>query len=282
VHTATCKWMQVLGQAQVQTWLSAGAFEACKVEVENGLWPQHREDYWWLIQIITPIARLPPELLQQIFLIVIDNDNDSPSVLMRVSKYWYSTVTGIWVSLKLGKTTSKNAVNRKLKRKQPLLDVLVDTEIDRHHFTPSDGAYHGIFAAMQATSRWRSLVVESFPTETDLPEHLVNRGLRKCSDPVLSHLRTLIIKCPCEISPLLDRLLHILGNTASSELTTVTINSENVISFLLPTYSILHLPFRHRSLSRRSRIAQSSRPSISPTSTGNPYCLSSPSSRLSR
>jgi len=39
VRKATCKWMQVLGQAQVQTWLRVGAFEACKVEVENGLWP---------------------------------------------------------------------------------------------------------------------------------------------------------------------------------------------------------------------------------------------------
>jgi len=90
---------------------------------------------------------------------------------------------------------------------------------------------------MQATSRWRTLVVESFPTQADLPEDLVNRGLQQCSDPVLRRLRTLIIKCPCEMSPLLEHLLRILGNTASRELTTVTINSQIVISFLVPTYS---------------------------------------------
>jgi len=39
------------------------------------------------------------------------------------------------------------------------------------------------------------------------------------------------------MSPLLDRLLRILGTTASPELTTVEINSANVISFLFPTYS---------------------------------------------
>ena len=53
----------------------------------------------------------------------------------------------------------------------------------------------------------------------------------------MSRLRTFKIKHPCEMSPLLDRLLHTLGNTASGELTTVTINSPNVISFLVPTYS---------------------------------------------
>jgi len=53
----------------------------------------------------------------------------------------------------------------------------------------------------------------------------------------MSRLRTFIIKCPCKMSPLLDRLLRIIGNTASRELTTVTINSQIVISFLVPTYS---------------------------------------------
>jgi len=39
------------------------------------------------------------------------------------------------------------------------------------------------------------------------------------------------------MSPLLDRLLHILGTTTSEELTTVEVNSANVISFLSPMYS---------------------------------------------
>ena len=96
-------------------------------------WPGREQGYWWLTQIITPIARLPSELLQQIFLIVTDNDNDSPLVLMRVCKYWFDIVTGIWGSLKLGTTTPMDAVIAKLERVQWLLDVLVDTEIDRHY-----------------------------------------------------------------------------------------------------------------------------------------------------
>jgi len=243
VHHAMRAWMQALGQMQAQTWLRLGALEACKMKVEHDLWPRHRQDYWWLIQIITPIARLPPELLQQIFHILIDNDNDSPLVLMLVSNYWYNIVTHIWASLKLGTTTPKDAVTRKLERNQCLLSVVVNTDIDRYHrggapinFNIRD-AYQGIFAAMQATSRWRSLEIVAFPTQADLPERLVNRGLQQCSDPTLSHLRTLIIKYPCEMSPLLARLLRSLSNTASRELTTVTIKSPHVISFLVPTYS---------------------------------------------
>ena len=201
------------------------------------IWPRRQQAYWWLIQVITPIARLPPELLHQIFLILIDNDIDSPFVLMRVCNDWYNIVTGIWGSLKLGTTTPKEAVIAKLERNQWILDVLVDTGIDRGHLNPSEDTYQAIFAAIQATSRWRSLVVESFPTQTDLPEDLVNRGLQQCSDPVLNCLRTLVIKCPCEMSPLLEHLLRILGNTASRELTVITINSPIVLSFLVPTYS---------------------------------------------
>ena len=192
--------------------------------------------HWWLFQIIAPITRLPPELLQRILLIIIDNASFPPFALMRVCKLWYNIVIGIWASVKLGTATPKNAVTSKLERNQWFLDVSVDTEIDRGDLTASEGAYQAIFAAMEAASRWRTLVVETFPAQADLPEHLVNRGLQQCSNPVMSRLRTFKVKRPCEMSPLLERFLRILGTTASGELTTVEINSPSVISFLASTY----------------------------------------------
>jgi hypothetical protein len=195
------------------------------------------QEYWWLVQIIAPITRLPPELLQQIFLITIDEASDSPLVLMLVCKHWCTTVTGIWASLNLGTRTPKDVVTRKLERNQWLLDVMVDTEIDRGEFTSSEGAYEAIFAAISATSRWRRFVVETFPTQADVPEDLVNHGFQRCSGAVMSRLRTFKVKCRCEMSPLLDRLLHILGTTASGQLTTVEINSAHVISFLVLGHS---------------------------------------------
>ena len=117
------------------------------------------------------------------------------------------------------------------------MDVLVDTEIDSGHSIPSEGAYQAILAAMQVTSQWRTLVVETFPAKADLPEDLVNCGPQQCFDTAMGRLKTLTIKCSCEMSPLLDCLLRILSNTTSGELTTVTINSAIIISFLVPTYS---------------------------------------------
>jgi len=190
----------------------------------------------WLIQIITPITRLPPELLRHILFFIIDEASDSPLALMLVCKHWYDIVTGVWASLKLGTTTPKDAVTTKLERNQLVLDVVVDTEIDRGHFTPSEGAYQAIFAAIEATDRWRSFVVETFPPQADFPEHLVNSGPQECSGAVMNRIRTFRIKCVCETSPLLDQLLRILGNSTSRELTTVEINSPNVISFLAPTH----------------------------------------------
>ena len=76
------------------------------------------QEVWWLIQIITPINRLPPELFRRILLILIDNSSHSPLRLLLVCKRWYTIVTGIWVSLRLGTTTSKGAVEKNLEKDQ--------------------------------------------------------------------------------------------------------------------------------------------------------------------
>ena len=157
------------------------------------LWPSSHK-YWWFIQIIAPITRLPQELLHQILLIIVDKASDPAFILMQVSKLWYNIVTSIWASVKLGTTTPKNAITTKLERNQWFLDVLVNTEIDHGDLTASEGPYQAIFTAIEATSQWRSFIVETFPANADLPEHLVNCGLQQSSNPVMSRLRTFKIK----------------------------------------------------------------------------------------
>ena len=193
-----------------------------------------REEYWCIIQFITPITRLPIELLHQIFLAIIEETSDPPLALMLVCKQWHTIVTSIWSSLDLGTTTPVDAVAN-----QWLLDIVMDTDSDRAHSnsTPSGGDFEAIFAAIEATPRWRSFVVESFPAQADLQEDRVNRHLQRCSNDTMSRFTTFKIKSTCETSPLLNGLLHILGTTAGPALTTVEIKSPNVISFLAPTYS---------------------------------------------
>ena len=225
--------------------------------IADRLWHHSREtrdEYSCIIHFIAPITRLPAELLRQIFLIIINETSRPPLALMCVCKHWHAIVITIWASLRLGTRTPMHTVTRTLRRNQWLLDIVVDmdhvdtdymdtdsvdtdsvdTDFDDADFTPSDGAFEAIFAAMEASSRWRSLVVKSFPAQADLPEGLVKRCLQRCSNATMSRFTTFKIMSRCEPSPLLGRLLHILGTTAGSELTTVEINSANVISFLAP------------------------------------------------
>ena len=196
-----------------------------------------REDYLCIIQFITPITWLPIELLHQIFLPIIEETSSTPLVLMLVCKQWHDIITTIWGSLNLGTTTPIDAVARKLERNQWLLDIVVDTDSDRDDSDPFGSAFKAMFAVIEASQRWRSFVVESFPAEADLPEDFVIRHLQRSSNATMSRFTTFKIKSTCETSPLLNGLLHILGTTAGPALTTVEINSTNVISFLAPAYS---------------------------------------------
>ena len=215
--------------------------------VARHLWHHSREtrdEYSTIVHFIAPITRLPSELLQQIFLIIIDLDIDGGSglPLLLVCKQWNAVVTSIWAPIYLRTMTPLDVVTKKLERNQWLLDILVDTESDRGDLNAwnRDGAFNAIFAAIEASSRWRSLVVESFPPQADLPEAVVNYGLQRCSNDTMSRLTTFKIKSACETSPLLNRLLCIIGTTARA-LITVEINSANVISFLAPAYlSMFH------------------------------------------
>ena len=211
--------------------------------IAHDLWhgsPETRDDYSCIINFIAPITRLPFELLHLIFLIIDDEAGSPPSALMLVCKHWHAIVTSIWGSINLGTRTPIGAVAAKLKRSQ-WLDIVVDTDSDRGDFASSTGPFEAIFAAIEASSRWRSLLVDSFPAEADLPEDLVNRCLQRCSNAPMRRFTAFKIKSACETSPLLDGLLHILGKTSGSELTTMEINAPNVISFLAPAYpSIFH------------------------------------------
>ena len=220
--------------------------------IAHYLWhnsPEGRDDYSCIVDVIAPITRLPFELLQQIFIIVIDEASSPPPMLMQlVCKHWHAILTSTWASLKLDTRTPMDVIARKLERNQWLLDVVVDTDSDCRDFTPSDSAFDAIFTAIEASSRWRSLVVESFPGPADLSEDLVNRHLQRCPNTTMNRFTTFKVKSICETSPLLNGLLHILGTTAGSELTTVEINSPNVIAFLAPAYPSIFQSIKDLSL----------------------------------
>ena len=134
---------------------------------------------------------------------IINETSDPPLGLMLVCKRWHDIVTAIWLSLNLGTRTPIDAVAEKLERNQWLLDIVVDTDSDRGDSTPSDSTFEAILAAIEATPRWRSFIVKSFPAQADLPEDLVDRHLQQHSNAIMSRFTTFKIKSTCETSPLL-------------------------------------------------------------------------------
>jgi hypothetical protein len=206
--------------------------------IQSSKSPQTARVYVRVLHFIAPITRLPPELLQQIFLVIIDEATQPSLFLMAACRHWYNIVTSIRASLILGTTTSRDAVTKKLERNPWLLDIMISAEADHDDLNSLKAAYEGIFSAIEVASRWRTVVIEGFPGSTDLPDDLVDCGFRRCTNAALGRLRTFKIMHGCEMSPLLDRLLRILGTTASAELTTVEINSANAVLLLLaPVYS---------------------------------------------
>ena len=115
--------------------------------ISRHLWhrsPETRDDYLCIIHFITPVTRLPFELLHQILLTIIDEAGGSPLGLMLVCKHWHAVVTSIWASLKLGTRTPIYTVTRKLERSQWLLDIVMDTDSDRGNFITPYGAFEAI------------------------------------------------------------------------------------------------------------------------------------------
>ena len=125
-------------------------------------------------------------------------------------------------------------------------------------------AYRAIFAAIRATSRWRSLVANTFPAQADSREDPVSLGLQNCSNPVMSRLRSSTF-ARCRPSS------NACSNTFSESHIIICV-SLSPISCSVTVLSRSRL---------RTRVTQSSRPSTSLRPTGRAYFLSSPSSDLS-
>ena len=216
---------------------------------QNDQSPQTKHEYLSVLHFLAPITQLPSELLEQIFLLIINDATQPSSPLMVVCRKWHGHMSSLWASLNLGTRTAMDAFTRKLERNPRLLDIVVDTGIGCGDLGLSKDVYEVIFAAIEVASRWRSVTIETFPGNAHFPEDLMKLGLQRCTDAAMSRLTTFRVMRACNMSPLLDYFLRILATTASEKLTTVEINSANVISFLLtPPYSpifhsitVLHL-----------------------------------------
>ena len=191
--------------------------------IQSKVWTLEQENTY-AASLLAPVRRLPVELLSEIFTVAIVV-YDCPSFrLMRVCRLWrwvLMAMRWVWSIVKVRTWTRADFIEFLLERTQGVtLDVEIDTDSDAELYSSDPSRpYAALAMVVKIPQRWRNLTIRSFPPEIDLMNSEAFRSALEFDGPG-------------------PRALGILTSAmANSELTTVEINSETVISFLAPAYS---------------------------------------------
>ena len=184
------------------------------------------EQYSNVQYFVTPIHRLPAEILMNIFYIIFD-DQPSPVVLMLVCRRWHNAIEeipGLQTSLELCTWTTSDIIRRATSGvARRLLNITIDTNQDENLGGPPIEPYSTIAIAIESISQWRSLTVHSLPGGKQLGDSALHKILS--TDIPMMRLEELRITSEVDPSPLFDRLLQSIAATAMSGLKKIEINS---------------------------------------------------------
>jgi hypothetical protein len=207
---------------------------ACKLWrhfVQNDHSPIVTREYARLLPFIAPITRLPFELLRHILFIAIDEGTQSPLALMAICSHWSNVMSGIWGSLELTTSTTKDATLRRLNGNPLSLEVRVDTESDKES-SSSSGAYEGLRLATGSASRWRTLTIDSLPNDDASIGDIQRSRLNQCFTLPMLRLESFKIFERCDQSPLLERLLQAVAATTRNQLDLVQVHCTAAVELL--------------------------------------------------
>jgi hypothetical protein len=184
---------------------------------------------------VTPIHRLPAEIMTEIFYIALDVGQPRTG-LMQVCQRWCSIIEGmssLWASLDLGAGSTPESVHYWLSRAgtRPLA---VKIDIDKGRST-AERLQPSLAVAGNKASRWQTLTIASLPQ--DEPDAQSNHALLSMQIQPMSQLRHLNITEPV-LSPLLRALLQNISTAAVGELMSMKIHSFDAVEYLLqPAHS---------------------------------------------
>jgi hypothetical protein len=189
-------------------------------------------------RLVTPIHRLPVEILTEIFQLVLTSGQPLNG-LMQVCQKWHGVISEmayVWPirKLVLETWTELGPAPRKAWR----LDVIIDTDGDAGTRDSYDGKYSALISAAGRASRWRSLTVNSLP-KGDQSGDLSSRGLFTTPMNRLEHLK---ISLQSESSPFFNHLLQNIANAAAGTLEVLEANSFRALQYLIqsPSHSLFH------------------------------------------
>ena len=197
-----------------------------RIKGDKGALQILNEQYGNVQYIVTPIHRLPAEILMNIFSLIFD-DQPSPVVLMLVCRRWHNAIEeipGLQTSLKLHTWTTPDLVRRATSRVvHRLLNITIDTDQDKDLGGPPIERYSTIAIALESVPQWRGLTVHSLPGGEQLGGSALHKIL-STNIPPMMRLEELRITSEVDPSPLVDRLLQSIAATAMSGLTTIETN----------------------------------------------------------
>jgi len=165
---------------------------------------------------------IPVEIFSEIFLYTVQDDPHSQMNLMLVCRHWRNimlSTPGIHSQLRIYGWTEKKDVERFGRRW--LLDVTVDTQRldpdgyeDEPYFDPVE--FHACFmAAAEAASRWRSLVLVSFPPPGGYKDLQIMHPLQ--------HLESFKLTASCNLGHFLEPLLTTITTTVTPRFTVMVV-----------------------------------------------------------
>ena len=189
---------------------------------------QHR--YYKLQCSVTPIIRLPVEILRDIFYIALDS-GDPRMGLMHVCQDWRRIIEGmsnIWTSLKLRAWTAPESVRQTLvmASARPLI---VEIDIERPE-GPLKDYYSALGIAATSASRWQALTITSLcksEQEVQELENIFSEHLQPMNR--LTHIRMM----QSATSPLPRQLLQNIATAAVGSLHSMEMHSPLDIQYLL-------------------------------------------------
>ena len=196
------------------------------------------QQYYNLQCRVTPIYRLPAEIMMEIFHIALDT-GQLRGGLMQVCRRWCNTVEGmatIWSSLDLGAMTTPERVQRVLGR-AGTLPLAVKIDVDKARST-EERLQSAIAMAGSKASQWQTLIIASLPQ--DESDAQSNHALPSIQLHPMKQLRNLRITEPV-LSPLLRSLLHSVATTAVGKLISMETHCFPAVQYLLqPTHSSIY------------------------------------------
>jgi len=215
------------------------AYYQCRAHITNDDPALELEQQHYNLQCsVTPIHRLPAQIMMEIFRVAIDV-GQLRGGLMQVCGGWYKMIEGmpnLWTSLVLEAGTTPEIVHHSLSRvgTHPLaIKIAIDKEIGMAgRLQPS------IVMACTKASQWQSLTIASLPQ--DEPDAQPDHALLSMQPQPMTQLNHLNIMEPV-LSPLLRFLLKNVCTAAMGKLVSMEIHSFAALQYLLqPAHSSIH------------------------------------------